>query len=47
MRWDLQEKSDTKVLFMDEGIIMEENTPSEIFNNPQCQRLQDFLSKVL
>ena len=37
----------TKVLFMDEGIIMEENTPSEIFNNPQCRRLQDFLSKVL
>ena len=37
----------TKVLFMDEGIIMEENTPYEFFNNPQCQRLQDFLSKVL
>lgn len=37
----------TKVLFMDEGIIMEENTPKEFFNNPQCQRLQDFLSKVL
>ncbi len=37
----------TKVLFMDEGIIMEENTPNEIFNHPQCQRLQDFLSKVL
>ena len=37
----------TKVLFMDEGIIMEENTPKELFNNPQCQRLQDFLSKVL
>lgn len=37
----------TKVLFMDEGIIMEENTPDEIFNRPQCQRLQDFLSKVL
>ncbi|MDO4304661.1 MAG: amino acid ABC transporter ATP-binding protein [Bacillota bacterium] len=37
----------TKVLFMDEGIIMEENTPSEFFSNPQCQRLQDFLSKVL
>ena len=35
----------TKVLFMDEGIIMEENTPKEFFNNPQCQRLQD--SKVL
>ena len=37
----------TKVLFMDEGIIMEENSPTEFFNNPQCQRLQDFLSKVL
>ena len=37
----------TRVLFMDEGIIMEENTPSEFFNHPQCQRLQDFLSKVL
>lgn len=37
----------TKVLFMDEGIIMEENTPYEFFNNPQCQRLQDFLYKVL
>ena len=37
----------TKGLFMDEGIIMEENTPKEFFNNPQCQRLQDFLSKVL
>lgn len=37
----------TKVLFMDEGIIMEENSPAEFFNNPQCQRLQDFLSKVL
>lgn len=37
----------TKVLFMDEGVIMEENTPTEFFSNPQCQRLQDFLSKVL
>ena len=37
----------TKVLFMDEGIIMEENEPREFFANPQCQRLQDFLSKVL
>lgn len=37
----------TKVLFMDEGIIMEENTPVEFFNNPKCERLQDFLSKVL
>ena len=37
----------TKVLFMDEGVIMEENTPAEFFGNPKCQRLQDFLSKVL
>ena len=37
----------TKVLFMDEGIIMEENTPQEFFSNPTSQRLQDFLSKVL
>lgn len=37
----------TKVLFMDEGVIMEENAPAEFFNNPKSQRLQDFLSKVL
>lgn len=37
----------TKVLFMDEGIIMEENSPAEFFGNPRCERLQDFLSKVL
>ena len=37
----------TKVLFVDEGIIMEENTPQEFFTNPKSQRLQDFLSKVL
>ncbi len=37
----------TKVLFMDEGIIMEENEPQEFFANPKSPRLQDFLSKVL
>ncbi len=37
----------TKVLFMDEGIIVEENTPGEFFNHPQSPRLQEFLSKVL
>ena len=37
----------TKVLFMDEGIIKEENTPKEFFENPQDPRLKDFLSKVL
>lgn len=37
----------TKALFMDEGIIMEENEPTEFFNHPKCERLQEFLSKVL
>jgi polar amino acid transport system ATP-binding protein/glutamine transport system ATP-binding protein len=36
-----------RVLFMDEGIIMEENTPEEIFNNAQNPRTREFLSKVL
>lgn len=37
----------SKVLFVDEGVIMEENTPGEFFTNPRNPRLQDFLSKVL
>jgi len=37
----------TRVLFMDEGIIMEQNTPQEFFSNPQTERAQEFLSKVL
>ena len=36
-----------RVLFMDEGVIMEEGTPDEIFNNPQNDRTKLFLSKVL
>ena len=36
-----------RVMFMDEGIIMEENTPQELFGNPKCERLQSFLAKVL
>ncbi len=36
-----------RVLFIDEGIIMEEGTPDEIFDNPKSPRLRDFLSKVL
>ncbi|MBQ1256775.1 MAG: amino acid ABC transporter ATP-binding protein, partial [Clostridia bacterium] len=35
------------VLFMDEGIIMEEGTPAELFGNPKSPRAQDFLKKVL
>ncbi len=37
----------TKVLFIDEGVIKEENTPKEFFEHPQNKRLQEFLSKVL
>ena len=36
-----------RVLFIDEGIIMEEGTPEEIFASPKSPRLRDFLSKVL
>ena len=36
-----------RVIFMDEGKILEEGSPSLIFDNPQHPRLQDFLSKVL
>ena len=37
----------SRVIFMDEGKILEQGTPDEIFNNPQNPRLKDFLSKVL
>lgn len=37
----------TRVLFMDEGKILEEAPPEIFFTKPKCQRTQDFLSKVL
>ena len=37
----------SRVLFMDQGIIMEENSPGALFENPQSPRLRSFLSKVL
>jgi polar amino acid transport system ATP-binding protein len=37
----------SRVVFIDEGVIKEENTPKEFFENPQNERLKDFLSKVL
>ena len=37
----------TRVVFMDEGIIMEENNPKDFFGNPQNERLKSFLAKVL
>ncbi len=36
-----------RVMFINDGIIQEENNPKELFENPQNQRLKDFLSKVL
>ena len=36
-----------RILFMDEGKIVEQGSPAEVFGNPQNPRLQDFLSKVL
>ena len=36
-----------RVLFMADGVICEEGTPEEVFGNPQNERTQDFLSKVL
>ena len=37
----------TRVMFMDEGRIVEENAPGELFGNPQSERLRSFLAKVL
>ena len=36
-----------RVIFIDEGVIKEENPPKEFFSAPKNERLQDFLSKVL
>jgi polar amino acid transport system ATP-binding protein len=36
-----------RVIFMDEGKVIEEGTPDEIFNSPKSERLKNFLSKVL
>ncbi len=37
----------SRVLFIDEGVIKEENAPKEFFDNPENERLKEFLSKVL
>ena len=37
----------SRVLFMDQGVIMEQGTPEELFGNPQNDRTKEFLSKVL
>lgn len=37
----------SRIIFIDDGVIKEENTPKEFFENPKDERLKDFLSKVL
>ena len=37
----------TRILFMDNGQVIEQGTPSEVFDHPKHPRLQEFLSKVL
>ena len=36
-----------RVLFLDDGLIAEDGTPEEVFGNPKCERLKNFLAKVL
>ena len=36
-----------RVLFIDEGLIMEQGTPEEVFEFPKTERCRDFLNKVL
>ena len=36
-----------RVIFMDGGVVLEEGTPDEIFNNPKEARTKEFLSKIL
>jgi glutamate transport system ATP-binding protein len=40
-------KAADRVIFMADGMIMEENTPEEFFTNPRSERAQDFLGKIL
>ena len=37
----------TRVMFIDEGVILEEGTPNEVFNNPKQARTKEFLDKVM
>ncbi|HUS21571.1 MAG TPA: amino acid ABC transporter ATP-binding protein, partial [Aeromicrobium sp.] len=39
--------SANRVVFMDEGRLVEQNSPEQFFTNPQSERAKDFLSKIL
>jgi len=36
-----------RVIFMDEGVIVEQGTPQQVFDNPQSPRTQDFLGHIV
>ena len=44
---DFAREVSTRVLFMNEGIILEEGSPEEIFTNPKNQRTKDFLKRYM
>lgn len=46
-KWVLPKEVADRVLFMDEGYIIEQGTPDEIFSHPKEERTKNFLSKVL
>jgi len=37
----------SRILFMADGLIVEENSPKEFFDNPKSERLKSFLSKII
>ena len=47
MKWGFAREVGSRVVFMDAGKIVEENTPDEIFENPKSDRLKTFLAQVL
>ncbi len=47
MKWGFARNAADRVIFMDEGRIIEEGTPEEIFDAPKQARTREFLSKIL
>ena len=47
MKWALQKKIANKIILMDNGEIIESNTPNNFFNNPDTERTKSFLNQVL
>ena len=47
MKWNLQKKYQIVWYFMDKGVIAEEGSPEQIFNNPTQERTREFLKRTL